>query len=161
MVVSASGGTAREITSHRGDWARTGPEFLWSSDGEWVFHVLRRAGTASNVLMRVAVADGAVQELAVRAAQVAHPDRSGRFVLLRVAVSDTGASGGLAWPPNHEIATIDGQPVARFAAPRRMWIYRFAADGRSLIAQQADSSGGSLWRLDIGNLLRAGNGGRR
>lgn len=160
MVVSTSGGAAREIISYRADWPSTGPEFLWSSDGQWIFHVLRRAGPAANVFMRVAVANGAAQELGVLAAQVAHPDQSGRFVLLRIP-RDTGASVGLTRPPNHEIATIDGQPIARFVAPRGMWIYRFTADGRSLIAQQADSSGASLWRLDIGNLLRAGAGGRR
>ena len=78
------------------------------------------------------------------AGQVAHVDPTGQYVLLRIR----GASSG----PNHEIATIAGRPIARFAAPRGMWIYRFAPDGRSLIAQMRDSSETSIWRIEIGAL---------
>jgi dipeptidyl aminopeptidase/acylaminoacyl peptidase len=141
---------ARELSAHRGAWARSGPEFLWTSDGAFVFHVMTDS-MGRNTLTRVDVGSGSATSIATFESQVAHVDATGRFVLLRLRppagmpVSPT--------TPNHEIATIDGRPIARFAAPRGMWIYRFSADGRTLVAQQSDGAGTSIWRVNIGSVL--------
>ncbi len=120
-ILPSTGGSARTLAARR-----YMKEPRWSADGKSVYFLSTEESRVKQYekVMRVFVEDGRVEEVSSWLR-----DRTGSTWLSPSTRHICRRSGD-----EYELASLDGQPAARFTLPRGMSLSGFGEDGRTLLA---------------------------